>query len=322
MSTWHNFRAAIADEWVTGSVHYRVQLGRITRACGCGRRRVGACRHQRHESLDPRRRARDRRAGFGRERRLRRGCTGGCYCDKNCPAGARCQRCANGVHLLPHKPWQALRKGDVVEVVIQLRDVQFFVNGKLVGHLPKPQGRLRVRVCVGLMYAEDTLAHRPLVLDAFESTSKHRRRRSRGQKQSNTFTIRSAPRTARPGRTWQAWSARSDARHVDPPRARRTERQRRRCRPRRAPCSARPGSRRPSRSRGRRGPRGASDRRRRTTAREGLCFRDLRPPPLDREPIPVEAAAVRLDGPEHLLVRPQQLGRQRVPRLQQKSRRP
>ena len=31
MSTWHNFRAAVADEWVTGSVHYRVQLGRITR---------------------------------------------------------------------------------------------------------------------------------------------------------------------------------------------------------------------------------------------------------------------------------------------------
>ena len=40
-----------------------------------------------------------------------------------------------------------------MEVVIQLRDVQFLVNGEMVGHLPKPQGRLRV--CVGLMFASD-----------------------------------------------------------------------------------------------------------------------------------------------------------------------
>ena len=39
------------------------------------------------------------------------------------------------------------------EVEIQLRDIMFFVNGKLVGHLPKPAGRLRL--CVGLMYARD-----------------------------------------------------------------------------------------------------------------------------------------------------------------------
>ena len=37
--------------------------------------------------------------------------------------------------------------------------------------------------------------------------------------------------------------------------------------------------------------------------REGPCFRDLRPPPLDREPGPVKPAAVRLDGLENLLVR-------------------
>ena len=154
MSTWHNFRAAIADEWVTGSVHYRVQLGRITRgavAVGVASARA-AINDTNHwipggelETV----------ALVSGADDLPPGLYGRLYCDKNCPAGARCQRCANGVHLLPHKPWQALRKGDVVEVVIQLRDVQFFVNGKLVGHLPKPQGRLRV--CVGLMYAEDTV---------------------------------------------------------------------------------------------------------------------------------------------------------------------
>ena len=152
MSTWHNFRAAVADEWVTGSVHYRVQLGRITRgavAVGVASARA-AINDTNHwipggelETV----------ALVSGADDLPPGLYGRLYCDKNCPAGARCQRCAGGVHLLPHKPSRELHKGDVVEVAIQLRDVQFLVNGNMVGHLPKPQGRLRV--CVGLMFASD-----------------------------------------------------------------------------------------------------------------------------------------------------------------------
>ena len=153
-SVWHNFRAAVADEWVTGSARYRVQLWRITHGAvavgvASARAKVNDTNHWipggELETVAFVSGAEDASPGlYGR-----------LLCDKNCPTGARCQRCAYGVHLLPHKPWPELRAGDVVEVVIQLRDVQFFVGGRLVGHLPKPQGRLRV--CVGLMYARDTV---------------------------------------------------------------------------------------------------------------------------------------------------------------------
>jgi hypothetical protein len=152
MSTWHNFRAAVADEWVTGTARYRVQLGRITRgaiAIGVASARA-AINDTNHwipggelETV----------ALVSGVDALPSGLYGRLYCDKNCPSGARCQRCANGVHLLPHKPWRELQMADVVDVVIHLRDVQFFHNCQLVGHLPKPLGRLRV--CVGLMYASD-----------------------------------------------------------------------------------------------------------------------------------------------------------------------
>ena len=152
MSTWHNFRAAVANEWVTGTARYRVQLDYVRRgavAVGVASARA-AINDTNHwipggelETV----------ALVSGADDLPPGLYGRLYCDKNCPAGARCQRCAGGVHLLPHKPSRELHKGDVVEVAIQLRDVQFLVNGNMVGHLPKPQGRLRV--CVGLMFASD-----------------------------------------------------------------------------------------------------------------------------------------------------------------------
>jgi len=151
-SVWHNFRAVVADEWVTGSARYRVQLGRITRGAvaigvASAKAKINDTNHWipggELETV----------AFVSGAEDVSPGLYGRLHCDKNCPAGARCQRCADGVHLLPHKPWRELRSDDVVEVVIQLRDVQLFVNGRLVGHLPKPQGRLRL--CVGLMYARD-----------------------------------------------------------------------------------------------------------------------------------------------------------------------
>ena len=155
LSRRHNFRAAVADEWVTGTARYRVTLGCIMRGAvaigvASARAKINDTNHWipggELETV----------AFVSGAEDVTPGLYGRLHCDKNCPAGARCQRCADGVHLLPHKPWrEELRTGDVVEVVIQLRDVQFLVNGKLVGHLPKPQGRLRV--CVGLMYARDTV---------------------------------------------------------------------------------------------------------------------------------------------------------------------
>ena len=151
-SVWHNFRAMVTDEWVTGTARYAVQLRQVTRgACAVGvasaRAKINDANHWipggELETV----------ALVSGADDLPPGLYGRLYCDKNCLAGARCQRCADGVHLLPHKPWPELRAGDVVDVVIQLRDVQFLVNGQMVGHLPKPQGRLRV--CVGLMYASD-----------------------------------------------------------------------------------------------------------------------------------------------------------------------
>ena len=151
-SVWHNFRAAVADEWVIGTARYVVQLRNVSRgACAVGvasaRAKINDTNHWipggELETV----------ALVSGVDDLPPGLYGRLYCEKGCPAGARCQRCADGVHLLPHKPWQALRPGDVVEVEIQLRDIMFFVNGKLVGHLPKPAGRLRL--CVGLMYARD-----------------------------------------------------------------------------------------------------------------------------------------------------------------------
>ena len=153
-SFWHNFRAAVADEWVTGSARYRVQLGRITRGAvavgvASAKAKINDTNHWipggELETV----------AFVSGAEDVSPGLYGRLYCEKRCPTGARCQRCADGVHLLPYKPWPELRAGDVVEVVIQLRDVQFFVGGRLVGHLPKPQGRLRL--CVGLMYARDTV---------------------------------------------------------------------------------------------------------------------------------------------------------------------
>ena len=154
-SVWHNFRAAVADEWVTGTARYRVTLGCIMRGAvaigvASARAKINDTNHWipggELETV----------AFVSGAEDVTPGLYGRLHCDKNCPAGARCQRCADGVHLLPHKPWrEELRTGDVVEVVIQLRDVQFIVNNRLVGHLPKPAGRLRV--CVGLMYARDTV---------------------------------------------------------------------------------------------------------------------------------------------------------------------
>ena len=151
-SVWHNFRAAVADEWVTGTARYRVQLWRITHGAvavgvASARAKINDTNHWipggELETV----------AFVSGADDVSPGLYGRLYCEKGCPTGARCQRCADGVHLLPHKPWPELRAGDVVEVVIQLRDVQFFVGGRLVGHLPKPQGRLRL--CVGLMYSRD-----------------------------------------------------------------------------------------------------------------------------------------------------------------------
>ena len=154
MSTWHNFRAAVANEWVTGTARYRVQLWRITHGAvavgvASARAKINDTNHW-IPGGEP-----ETVAFVSGAEDVSPGLYGRLYCEKRCPTGARCQRCANGVHLLPHKPWPELRAGDVVEVVIQLRDVQFFVGGRLVGHLPKPHGRLRV--CVGLMYARDTV---------------------------------------------------------------------------------------------------------------------------------------------------------------------
>ena len=111
----------MADEWVTGTARYRVTLGCIMRGAvaigvASARAKINDTNHWipggELETV----------AFVSGAEDVTPGLYGRLHCDKSCPAGARCQRCVDGVHLLPHKPWrEELRTGDVVEVVIQLR---------------------------------------------------------------------------------------------------------------------------------------------------------------------------------------------------------
>ena len=162
MSTWHNFRAAVADEWVTGTVHYRVQLGRITRgAVAVG---VASARAPSTTRItgSPAASSRPSRWCPGRVI-FRRGYTDGSTATKIVQRGLGVS-CVNGVHLLPHKPWRELKKADVVDVVIHLRDVQFFHNCHL--RTPaKPVDGAAAGVCRADL-RERRGAYRPLVAGA------------------------------------------------------------------------------------------------------------------------------------------------------------
>lgn len=151
-SQWHNFRGAVNDEWVSGTARYMVQLTHITR----GAVAVGVCSSLAKPNDTthwvPGGELETCALVSGKDE-IPPGLYGRLRCDKGCPVGPRCQRCANGVHLLPHTPCRALQAGDVVHVVIAPPDIRFFLEGALVGHLPAPRGWLRL--CVGLMFARD-----------------------------------------------------------------------------------------------------------------------------------------------------------------------
>ena len=146
MSTWHNFRAAVADEWVTGSARYRVQLGRITRgAVAVG---VASARAPSTTRITGSPAASSRPSRWCPARTIfRRGCTGGSTATKIVQRGLGVSAARTAFICCP-TPWQELQMADVVEVVIHLRDVQFFVQG----HLPTAGAAAGVR---GLMYASD-----------------------------------------------------------------------------------------------------------------------------------------------------------------------
>ena len=107
MSTWHNFRAAVADEWVTGSARYRVQLGRIMRgAVAVGVASARAAINDTNHWI-PGGELETVAFVSGRGRPVRRGCTDGSTATKIVQRGLGVSAAPNGVHLLPHKPWRA-----------------------------------------------------------------------------------------------------------------------------------------------------------------------------------------------------------------------
>ena len=112
MSTWHNFRAAVAvAEWVTGTARYRVTARVHYARRGRDRRRVGARENKRHEPLDPRRRELETVAFVSGADDLPPGLYGRLHCDKNCPAGLGVSAAPTAFTFCPTSPGKRTKDG-------------------------------------------------------------------------------------------------------------------------------------------------------------------------------------------------------------------